>query len=53
MIDYKGYQIELDWQNAEGFFMYHILKDGKYIETYLPSQRAAKLRISKLIKEEK
>lgn len=53
MIDYKGYQIELDWQNAEGFFMYHILKDGKYIKTYLPSQRAAKMKISKLIKEEK
>lgn len=53
MINYKGYQIELDWQNAEGFFMYHILKDGEYIETYLTSQRAAKLRISKLIKEGK
>lgn len=33
--------------------MYNILKDGKYIETYLISERASKLKISKLIKEEK
>lgn len=52
MIDYKGYQIEFDSRNLHNYMYYHILKNGEYIQKYLPSVRSAKIKITKLTKKE-
>lgn len=50
---YKGFEIEIEWIGDINDYMYHIKKDGEYVNTYLVSKHACKLWITKKLKGEK